>query len=72
MEPGGWDSLRWGRRILATALVVVLALCALLARGGEDGGALVIAGYALLWYTLIRMFVLVPEASGSNVRGQRG
>ncbi len=57
----GRDPLRWPRRILGGALAVVFALCLLLARSGQDGGALLVAGYALLWYTLIRMLVLGSE-----------
>jgi hypothetical protein len=71
VAPGGRDSLEWGRRILGAALAVVLGLCALLASDGQDGGALIIAGYALLWYTLIRMFVLVPDPEPSRVRARR-
>ena len=45
----------------AARSAVVFALCLLLARSGQDGGALLVAGYALLWYTLIRMLVLGSE-----------
>jgi hypothetical protein len=68
---GGGDSLRWLRRALGVALAVVFGLCLLLARGGQDGGALLVAGYALLWYTLIRMLVLGPEPEPTRVRAQR-
>lgn len=54
--------------MLGAALAVVFGLCLLLARGGQDGGALLLAGYALLWYTLIRMLVLDPEPEPSGIR----
>ncbi len=48
------------------ALLVVLAGCVVLALGGQDGGAMLIAGYALLWFTLIRMLVRVPPTLGTR------
>ena len=48
--------------------MVVLAGCVVLAHDGQDGGALLIAGYALLWFTLIRMLVLDPQQQDSNRR----
>jgi hypothetical protein len=62
------DTLRWQRRILGGALAVVFGVCLVLARRGQDGGALLVAGYALLWYTLIRMLVLGPEPELPLVR----
>jgi len=52
---------RWQRRALSAALLVVLAGCLMLAVHGQEGGAMLIAGYALLWFSLIRMLVLAPQ-----------
>jgi hypothetical protein len=49
--------------VLAVALAVVLAGCVVLAIHGQVGGAMLIAGYALLWFTLIRMLVRAPARS---------
>ena len=66
---GRWGGVRrWRRRVLSVALTVVLAACLVLALNGQDGGALLIAGYALLWFTLIRMLVLDPQASNDPTR----
>ena len=61
---GEWSDVpRWRRRVLWVALLVVLAGCVILALGGQEGGAMLIVGYALLWFTLIRMLVRVPSRS---------
>jgi hypothetical protein len=54
--------------VLVIALVVVLAGCGLLALDGQEGGAMLIAGYALLWFTLIRMLVRAPARSRASSR----
>ena len=68
MQSAGRDVPRWQRTFGGVVLGALLLECGYLFISGDDGAALVIAGWTLLCVALIRMLVGVHRPDDGNLK----